>query len=65
MPRSRVPSPQETIKIRRLPVKKGDEIMVKATVTRVDPETGKVTITVPGALAPITAPASYWLSDDA
>ncbi len=64
MAKSRVPSPKEAITIRRLPVKKGDEIMVKATVTRVDPETGKVTIQVPGALAPITAPASYFLGDE-
>ena len=61
---TRVKSPKESITIRRLPVKKGDEIMVKATVTRVDPETGKVTISVPGALAPITAPASYFLAED-
>ena len=34
MPKSRVPSPKETIKIRRLPVK-GEQIQLTATVTRV------------------------------
>jgi hypothetical protein len=64
MAKSRVAPPQDVLKVRRLPVKKGDEITVRATVTRVDDVTGRVTIQVPGALAPITAPLSYLLGDE-
>ena len=60
MAKSRVPSPREVINVHRLPAKVGDEILVRATVTRVDEETGKVTIRVPGSLAPITAAPSYF-----
>jgi VCBS repeat-containing protein len=48
-------------KIRRLKV--GDTISIKATVTRVDDGSDRITIRVPGALAPITAPASYLLDE--
>ena len=58
----RLPSPKETIKIRRLPVK-GERIQLTATVTRVaEPEghhQGFVTLHIPGAPAPITIPANY------
>ena len=64
MAKSRVTSPKD-LKIRRLPIKKGDEITLRATVTRVDDVTGRVTISVPGALAPITAPLSYLLGEEA
>lgn len=55
-------SPKDTIKIRRLP-KVGDEILIRATVTRVaEPEGahhGKVTYRAPGAPAPVTVDAQY------
>lgn len=64
MAKSRVPAPQEVLKVRRLSVQKGDEITIRAIVTRVDEATGRVTISVPGALAPITAPLSYLLGEE-
>ena len=55
-------SPKETIKIRRLP-KVGDEILIRATVTRVtDPEgghQGKVTFRAAGVPIPVTVDAQY------
>ncbi len=60
-------SPKDTIKIRRLP-KVGDEILIRAKVTRVaEPEGGHrglVTYRAPGAPAPVTIDARY-LDDDA
>lgn len=62
MAKSRVPSPKDTIKIRRLP-KVGDRITIEVEVTRVDePEgghQGRVTYRVPGGAAPITVSAGY------
>lgn len=62
MPSKRVPSPKETIKIRRLPTK-GSTIRIEAEVTRVaEPEgahQGYVTLRIPGAPAPVTIPASF------
>jgi len=58
----RVPSPKDTIKIRRLPAK-GDTVQLAATVTRItEPEgshRGLVTLRIPGAPAPITIDARY------
>jgi hypothetical protein len=55
-------TPKNTIKIRRLKV--GDTVTIKATVTRVEADSDRITIRVPGALAPITAPAAYLLDDE-
>ncbi len=67
MAKSRVPSPKDTIKIRRLPAK-GDRLKLTVEVIRVaEPEgahQGMVTLRIPGALAPVTIPAHY-LPDDA
>lgn len=62
MAKSRVPSPQDTIKIRRLPTV-GQKITIEVEVTRVDePEgehQGRVTYRVPGGAVPITVSAGY------
>ena len=55
-------TPKETIKIRRLP-QKGDEVVLRATVTRTGRNTfgtaDTVTLRIPGAPAPITIDAQY------
>jgi hypothetical protein len=62
MAKSRVPSPREVVKVRRLP-KVGDRITIEVEVTRVDePEgshRGRVTYRAPGAPAPVTVAAEY------
>lgn len=62
MAKSRVPSPKDVIRVRRLP-KVGDEITIKVKVTRVvEPEgshAGLVTYEAPGAPAKTTVAASY------
>ncbi|MBN9346210.1 MAG: hypothetical protein J0I48_08415 [Devosia sp.] len=65
MPSKSVPPPNEALKVRRTKVKEGDTITVKVRVTRVDSENDRLTIQVPGALAPITAASSFFLDDDA
>lgn len=62
MARKRIPNPQETIKIRRLPVK-GEPITITGTVTRSDDET--VTFRIPGYDIPVTVKAAYLTKDDA
>lgn len=68
MAKSRVPSPKDTIKIRRLPTK-GSTVRIEAEVTRVaEPEgghQGRVTLRIPGYGTPITIPASFLPSDEA
>lgn len=60
-------SPQETIKIRRLPTK-GSTVRLEAEVTRVaEPEGGHqglVTLRIPGYTTPITIPADYLPEDN-
>lgn len=54
MPKSRVPSPRDVLKVRR----KGDTVQLTATVTRVtddeNPHLRKVTVKIPGYAIPIT-----------
>jgi hypothetical protein len=54
MPSKRLPTPRETLKVRR----KGDTVRLTATVTRVqdeeNPRLRKVTVTIPGYPIPIT-----------
>ena len=67
MAKSRVPSPQDTIQIRRLP-KVGDKLTIKVRVTRVaEPEgshQGHVSYLAPGVPTPITVPAAYVTGDE-
>ena len=66
-----MPSPKRTlkdaIKIKRLP-QIGQQITLKATVTRTGRNTfdtaDVVTVTIPGAPAPITIPADYLSADE-
>jgi hypothetical protein len=66
MASERVPSPQDTIKIRQLPAK-GATVRLEAEVMRVaEPEGGHqglVTLRIPGFSTPITIPASYLPED--
>jgi hypothetical protein len=61
MPKRRIPNPQETIKIRRLPTK-GEPVTITGTVTRVDEET--VTFRIPGYDIPVTVKAAYLTKAD-
>jgi hypothetical protein len=64
MAKSRVPSPRETLKVRR----KGDTVRLTATVTRVDdeenPHLRRVTVTIPGYPIPITLPDAFLNGDE-
>lgn len=58
MPSKRVPSPKDTITIRRLPAK-GETVQLTATVTRVDPNDAdtrwdRITVKIPGYSIPVT-----------
>jgi hypothetical protein len=60
-------TPKATVKVRRLP-KVGEEITLKATVTRTGRNTygtaDVVTVRIPGAPAPLTLPAEYLESEE-
>jgi hypothetical protein len=64
MPGKRVPTPQETIKVRRLPAK-GDRIPVTVEVTRVGRNSfdtaDTITIRLPGHSTPVTVNADLLL----
>ncbi len=66
MAKSRVPSPKETIKIRRLKV--GDEVLIKARVTRVGRNrwdtADLATFKLNGIPTPISGDPQYVLGDD-
>ena len=57
----RVPNPQETIKILRLPTK-GEPVTITGTVTRADGDT--VTFRIPGYDIPVTVKAAYLNKQD-
>ena len=61
MANKRVPNPQETIKIRRLPTK-GEPVTITGTVTRSDENT--LTFRIPGYNIPVTIKAAYLSKDD-
>lgn len=67
MASSRVSSPKQTIKIRRLPTK-GEPLKLTVEVLRVAEPAGShegmVTLRIPGALAPVTIPANYLPKED-
>lgn len=66
MPSKRVPNPQETIRIRRMPpsgeLVAGEPIAVTGTITRADERT--VTFRIPGYPVPVTVSRTS-LKDDA
>lgn len=67
MPSKRVPSPRETIKVRRLPAR-GEPIALTGTVVKVsDDEPGrrKITFRIPGYAIPITLSEASLADDDA
>lgn len=61
MPKRRIPNPQETIKIRRLPAK-GEPVTITGTVTRADDN--RVTFRIPGYDIPVTVDARYLTQTD-
>jgi hypothetical protein len=67
MARSRVPSPKDKIKIRRLPAQ-GSTIQLSATVTKVHegdhPLRDKITLQIPGYPIPVTLSAASLLGED-
>lgn len=58
MPKSRVPAPKQTIKVRSASLKEGDAITLTAKVTRVKhsdyPGLDRITFKIPGYGIPIT-----------
>jgi hypothetical protein len=58
MAKSRVTTPREVVKVRRLKPKEGDTIQLTATVTKVrdanNPHLSKVTLRIPGYGIPVT-----------
>lgn len=68
MARSRVPSPKDVVKVRRLKPKEGDQIQLTATMTKLRPDDNpllsKVTLQVDGYAIPITLTEHTLLGGD-
>ena len=68
MSKSRVPSPKETLKVRRLKPKAGDTIQLTGTITKVrdheNPRLTKVTLRIPGYGIPVTLSAATLFGDE-
>ena len=68
MAKSRVPSPKNTLKVRRLKPREGDTIQLTGTVTRVrdhdNPLLSRVTLRIPGYAIPITLSEHTLLGDE-